>query len=94
MLKSPSCPTEHDPDSYVREFGADGFQQAIDDAMPLSQFLLNLVSQDHDLTTSEGRARTQFDAKPALQAMEPSSLRLQIVRSLGGGEVQDFGALS
>lgn len=75
-------PTEHDPDSYVREFGADGFQQAIDDAMPLSQFLLNLVSQDHDLTTSEGRARTQFDAKPALQAMEPSSLRLQIVRSL------------
>jgi len=75
-------PTEHDPDSYVREFGADGFQQAIDDAMPLSQFLLNLVSQDHDLTTSEGRAHTQFDAKPALQAMEPSSLRLQIVRSL------------
>jgi len=75
-------PTEHDPDSYVREFGADGFQQAINDAMPLSQFLINLVSQDHDLTTSEGRARTQYDAKPALQAMEPSGLRLQIVRSL------------
>lgn len=75
-------PAEHDPDSYVREFGADGFQQTINDAMPLSQFLLNLVSQDHDLTSSEGRARTQFEAKPALQAMEPSSLRLQIVRSL------------
>ena len=75
-------PTEHDPDSYVREFGADGFQQAIDHAMPLSQFLLNLVSKEHDLTTPEGRAHTQFDAKSALQAMEPSSLRLQIVRSL------------
>ena len=75
-------PTEHDPDSYVREFGADAFQQAIQDAMPLSQFLLNIVSLDHDLTTPEGRARTQFEAKPALQAMEPSSLRLQIVRSL------------
>lgn len=75
-------PTEHDPDSFVREFGAEGFQRAIDEAMPLSQFLLNVVSQDHDLTTSEGRARTQFEAKPALQAMEPSGLRLQIVRSL------------
>jgi len=75
-------PTEHDPDSYVREFGADAFQQAINDAMPLSQFLINLVSQDNDLTTSEGRAHTQFEAKSALQSMEPSSLRLQIVRSL------------
>jgi DNA primase len=75
-------PAEHDPDSYVREFGAEGFQQAINDAMPLSQFLLNVASQDNDLTTSEGRARTQFEAKAALQSMEPSSLRLQIVRSL------------
>ena len=75
-------PTEHDPDSFVREYGADAFQQAIADAMPLSRFLINSVSQDHDLTTSEGRARTQFDAKAALQSMEPSSLRLQIVRSL------------
>ncbi len=75
-------PAEHDPDSYVREFGAEAFQQAIHDAMPLSQFLINLVSQDNDLTTSEGRAHTQFEAKAALQSMEPSSLRLQIVRSL------------
>ena len=75
-------PTEHDPDSFVREYGADAFSQAIADAMPLSQFLINLVSQDHDLSTPEGRARTQFEAKAALQSMEPSSLRLQIVRSL------------
>ena len=75
-------PTEHDPDSFVREYGAEVFQQTVQDAMPLSQFLLNLVSQDKDLTTPEGRARTQFDAKPALQAMLPSGLRLQIVRGL------------
>jgi DNA primase len=75
-------PAEHDPDSYIREFGAEVFLQTVQDAMPLSQFLLNLVSQDNDLTTPEGRARTQFEAKPALQAMTPSSLRLQIVRGL------------
>ena len=75
-------PTEHDPDSFVREYGADVFQQTVQDAMPLSQFLLNLVSQDKDLSTPEGRARAQFEAKPALQAMLPSGLRLQIVRGL------------
>lgn len=75
-------PTEHDPDSFVREYGSDAFQQAISDAMPLSQFLLNVVSTDHDLSTPEGRARTQFEAKAALQSMEPSGLRLQLVRGL------------
>jgi DNA primase len=77
-------PTEHDPDSYVREFGAETFERQVADAMPLSQFLLKEVAADHDLTTAEGRARAQFDAKPLLQAMPPSSLRLQIVRSLAG----------
>ncbi len=75
-------PPEHDPDSYVREFGAAGFEQQIREAMPLSQFLLKEVSADNDLATPEGRARVQFDAKPLLQALPATALRLQIVRSL------------
>ncbi len=75
-------PQEHDPDSFVREFGADAFAQEINDAMPLSQFLLREVTGEHELSTPEGRAATQYDAKPLLQAMAPSSLRLQIVRGL------------
>jgi DNA primase len=75
-------PQEHDPDSYVREFGYEAFAREIDEAMPLSQFLLREVTTEHDLGTPEGRARTQFDAKPMLQAMSPSALRLQIVRGL------------
>lgn len=75
-------PQEHDPDSFVRERGAEAFEQEIADAMPLSQFLLREVTQEHDLDTPEGRARAQFEAKPLLQAMTPSSLRLQIVRGL------------
>ena len=75
-------PQEHDPDSYVRAFGADAFAQEIAEAMPLSQFLIREVTGEHDLSTPEGRAKTQFDAKPLLQAMTPSALRLQIVRML------------
>ncbi len=75
-------PSEHDPDSYVREFGTEAFGKLVQDAMPLSQFLLREVMDGNDLNAAEGRARMQFDAKPLLQAMPPSALRLQIVRSL------------
>jgi DNA primase len=75
-------PTEHDPDSFVRERGYEAFEQEIHEAMPLSQFLLREAAGENDLDTPEGRARMQFDAKPLLQAMTPSSLRLQIVRGL------------
>jgi DNA primase len=81
-LKFLFLPAEHDPDSYVREYGAQAFEQQIRDAMPLSQFLLNEVTQDKDMGTSEGRAHAQFEAKPLLQAMPASALRWQIVRSL------------
>ena len=81
-LKFLFLPPEHDPDSYVREYGAETFEQQVRDAMPLSQFLLKEVTQDNDLTTPEGRAKAQFEAKPLLQAMPASGLRLQIVRSL------------
>lgn len=82
VIKFLFLPPEHDPDSYVREYGAQAFDTLVKDAMPLSQFLLKEVLQDNDLSTSEGRARAQFDAKPLLQSMPPSALRLQIVRSL------------
>jgi DNA primase len=81
-LKFLFLPAEHDPDSYIRELGTEAFEQQVRDAMPLSQFLLNEVTAESDLSTSEGRARAQFDAKPLLQAMPPSALRLQLVRGL------------
>ncbi|MDB5765156.1 MAG: dnaG [Herminiimonas sp.] len=75
-------PAEHDPDSYIRELGTEAFERQVHDAMPLSQFLINEVTAGNDLNTAEGRARAQFDAKPLLQSMPTSSLRLQIVRNL------------
>lgn len=82
VIKFLFLPSEHDPDSYVREMGADAFAQQVQDAMPLSQFLIKEVIGENDMNTPEGRARSLFDAKPMLQALPPSALRLQIVRSL------------
>ena len=82
IIKFLFLPADHDPDSYVREYGTEAFEQEVRDAMPLSQFLINQVAQENQLATPEGRAHAQFEAKPLLQAMPPSALRLQIVRSL------------
>jgi DNA primase len=82
IIKFLFLPPEHDPDSYIREMGAEAFEKEVQDAMPLSQFLIKEVVGDNDMSTPEGRARAQFDARPMLQALPPSSLRLQIVRSL------------
>ena len=82
FIKFLFLPVEHDPDSFIREYGADAFDQQVHDAMPLSQFFMREMVGDNDLSSAEGRARTQFDAKPLLQGMQPSGLRLQIVRNL------------
>ena len=81
VIKFLFLPSEHDPDSYIRELGSEAFEKQVQDAMPLSQFLLKEAVGDNDLGTPEGRARAQFDAKPLLQALPPSSLRLQIAVS-------------
>ncbi len=93
-------PPEHDPDSFVREYGADAFQKEIRNAVPFSEFLFQVIAKGSDLNTLEGRARAQYVAKPLLQAIQPSALRLQIVRKLGdltqtaADELESFFGLS
>jgi len=75
-------PTEHDPDSYVRAYGATAFEKVIKEAMSISSFFFKIVSEEHELTTPEGRAHTHHAAKPLLLSMPPIALRTQILREL------------
>ena len=74
--------TEHDPDSYVRAYGATAFEKVIKEAMSISSFFFKVVSEEHELTTPEGRAHTHHAAKPLLLSMPPIALRTQILREL------------
>lgn len=76
-------PTEHDPDSYVREYGVDAFLQAVSGAMPLSQFLIQQVCEDTNLNSAEGRAQALFQARPLLNQLPRGALRMQVTRELG-----------
>ena len=75
-------PPEHDPDSFVRERGAEGFREALGAAVPLSELLLRGLAERVDLATSEGRARLLAEARPLLQELRAQALRLQLVHRL------------
>lgn len=57
-------PQEDDPDSYVRAHGKEAFEKLLDNATPLSQFLLSELTSRVDRTTDEGRVQLLKDAQP------------------------------
>jgi len=54
----------------------------IDQAMPLSDFLLKELASHCDLTTSEGKSKLVYEAKPLIQRLATPLLRLQLVKRL------------
>ena len=75
-------PAEHDPDSYVREFGQDAFAEQIKQAMPLSCFLIEAASADCALQSAEGRARLSSQARPLWQLLPEGALKQQLLSEL------------
>jgi len=66
-------PSEHDPDSYVREHGAEGFERQVEAAWPLSRQLVAVASEGCRLDSPEGRTRMLAQGRP-LWALVPDGL--------------------
>jgi DNA primase len=63
-------PTEHDPDSYIREHGKEAFEHLLgEEALPLSGYMLRELTSQVDLKTQEGRSALLEHAKPLLTAI-------------------------
>lgn len=71
-------PAEHDPDSYIREHGHDGFAAYVSKALPLSKFMLEAAGEGCDLDTAEGRAHMASNARPLWSLLPDGALRRQI----------------
>ncbi|HEY0817373.1 MAG TPA: DNA primase [Rhizobacter sp.] len=81
-------PAEHDPDSYVREHGAEAFDACVAQALPLSKYLVEQAREDADLGLAEGRARFLVNAKPLWSALPDGMLKRQLL-----GDIAAQGAL-
>ena len=69
-------PPEHDPDSYIREYGKEGFEAALKDTLPLSQYLVQTLAEENDMQSQEGRVRFLNDAEPLLKQIVAPKLGL------------------
>jgi DNA primase len=68
-------PDGQDPDSYVQENGADAFMKALDDSLPLSDFLIEELSSQVDMESVDGRARMAELARPLVSRIPPGVYR-------------------
>lgn len=75
-------PAEHDPDSYIREHGKEGFAAYVSKAVPLSRFLLEAAAEGCDLDTAEGRAHMASNARPLWNLMPDGALKRQLLAEI------------
>ena len=62
-------PDGEDPDSLVRKEGQQAFEQRLQSATPLSEFMLDSLAESLDLSAVDGRARLAEKAKPLISKL-------------------------
>ena len=82
-------PAEHDPDSFIREHGAEAFARFVNEATPLSRFMIEAAREGCDLGSAEGRAHMAANAKPLWSALPEGALKRQLL-----GEIAELVQLS
>lgn len=76
-------PPEHDPDSLIKEKGAQAFEDELQKSLTLTQYFVRTVSQSKDLGTAEGRSQFVAESKPLIVSMRSAPiLRKQLVGEL------------
>jgi DNA primase len=75
-------PEGQDPDSFVQASGADAFVTLIERAMPLSDFLIEELSQQVDMASVDGRARFAELARPLVSRIPPGVYRELLIGRL------------
>ena len=75
-------PEGQDPDSFVNEFGTDAFLKAVDEGVALSEFLIEELASQVDMSTIDGRARLAELARPLVSRIPPGVYRELLVESL------------
>jgi len=71
-------PKEHDPDSYVREFGKEKFEVEMQSAIPLSQYIIQHLSEENPLSTQEDKVKFLNEAEPILRQIQAPRFSLML----------------
>ncbi|MFO1468625.1 MAG: DNA primase [Steroidobacteraceae bacterium] len=81
-LKFLFLPEGQDPDSLVGEEGQEAFEARLANALPLSEYLVQQLVQQTDLSHADGRAKLAALAKPLFARMPDGVLKELVVDQL------------
>ncbi|KTD80471.1 DNA primase [Legionella waltersii] len=75
-------PSEHDPDSLIRQQGKENFLSLLKNCTPLHRFFFNTLSEDINLTSPAGKTQLIHLVKPYLQKMAEGTYKQLIIDDL------------
>jgi DNA primase len=76
-------PDKHDPDTYVKEVGAQAFQTQLDNASMLSTVLLKKLQENLNINTIDGRAQFIDKSKAYLTELPKGQFRKLLTEEIG-----------
>ncbi|HDR1022022.1 TPA: DNA primase [Pasteurella multocida] len=82
QLKFIFLPDGEDPDSFIRQYGKAGFEEYIQKAQSLSEFLFSSLAPQVDFSTKEGKTKLAALAVPLIKKIPGDMLRLSLRNTL------------
>ncbi len=61
-VKVVSLPDGLDPDDVIKNYGASGYKKLLDKALPLTEYKIDYIRRQNDMTTADGKAKFVNDA--------------------------------
>ncbi|MBA0216348.1 DNA primase [Pectobacterium brasiliense] len=83
QLRFMFLPDGEDPDTLVRKEGKAVFEQRMEHALPLSQFLFETLQQQVDMSSPDGRTKLGILAMPLIGQVPGETQRLYLRQQLG-----------
>ncbi|OOF82360.1 DNA primase [Rodentibacter caecimuris] len=82
QIKFIFLPDGEDPDTYVRQYGKAKFEEYIESAQSLTEFLFAHLNPQVDFSTKEGRSKLVALAVPLIRQIPGEALRLSLRNTL------------
>ncbi len=81
-VKIPVLAQDNDPDSFIRKFGVDAFQERINNAQSVFDFKLNNLMAKHDFSSIEGKAKISMEMITMINRFENEVLKSGYIKRL------------
>ncbi|MFD0966713.1 DNA primase [Seminibacterium arietis] len=78
QLKFIFLPDGEDPDTFIRQYGKSAFEEALNSALTMSDFLFLTLSNKVDFSSKEGKAKLAALAIPLIKRIPGDMLRLSL----------------